>query len=203
MSAAVKHLRPPRRSRVAPFLSGASLAGAVSALSGLSATPLAIASIVAAVGSVAGVVIAGRRQPVVPTLDLREALAVELERSRRHGRRFTLVQAKLPGDAPDHLPALRARLRAIDLAWAEDGRLLVLLPEATRTFADGLVQRLKVEMPGAFSPAGVSTAVFPDDGVTSGALLAALDAEAEPVAQPTSEASDAVPPPEIAPAPAT
>jgi hypothetical protein len=200
VSAAVKHLRTPRRAGAAPFLSGASLAGGVAALGELGATPLAVASIVAAIGSLVGVVIAGRRQPAAPSLDLREALAVELERSRRHGRRFTLLRTTPTGSAGGHLPALRTKLRAIDLAWAEDGCLFVLLPEATRTFADGLVQRLQAELPDAVPATGVATAVFPDDGVTSGALLATLDLPREPAVEPLAEEDATTQAPGIMPA---
>src|SRR5680860_1855377 len=64
-------------------------------------------------------------------------------------------------------------MRSTDHWWLDGSALHLLLPETGRTEAEQLVQRLR----GAMQlPTDVRLAVFPFDGLTPGALRAALDA---------------------------
>ena len=117
----------------------------------------------------------------------REALRSELDRARRHRRGFALVRLELAGagwDLPptpssDGIAAVTLRLigsslRITDRAWLEDGDVILLLPESDRSTAEAFVDRLRSSAPARFTERqGVAS--FPDDGITSGALLDALD----------------------------
>jgi hypothetical protein len=108
----------------------------------------------------------------------------ELDRARRHRRPFALLRFSVPDrdrallvgvmDGVDR--EIRAvagtSLRITDRAWLDDDDVVVLLPEADRTSVTALVARLDAVAAGA--PVRHAVAVFPDDGLTSGALLAAL-----------------------------
>lgn len=105
----------------------------------------------------------------------------ELRRARRHERPLTLIRIPPParddGSEPiDLAPVSRhidARLRLIDRAWLDDGSIYVMLPESGRPAAATVVDRLAAVAP-AGSLAGVRIASFPDDGLTSGAIIAAV-----------------------------
>jgi len=110
-----------------------------------------------------------------------EALRRELDRARRHRRTFAIIrlpiaeQLRLLDDATDGvadatLRALGTMLRVNDWAWVHDGAVLVLLPEADRAMATAFLARARQVAPDRFSGAA-GIALFPDDGVTSGALL--------------------------------
>lgn len=98
----------------------------------------------------------------------------ELARARRHERPLAIV--RLPGasgtDAAARSAAIAPYLRRIDRTWSEHGDVNVLLPEADRSAAEILVERLRKRQPDAVGGANIAT--FPADGLTSGALLAAL-----------------------------
>lgn len=98
----------------------------------------------------------------------------ELARARRHDRPLAIV--RLPGasgtDAAARSAAIAPYLRRIDRTWSEHGDVNVLLPEADRSAAEILVERLRKRQPDAVGGANIAT--FPADGLTSGALLAAL-----------------------------
>ncbi|MEA2537104.1 MAG: hypothetical protein QOF11_1338 [Chloroflexota bacterium] len=98
----------------------------------------------------------------------------ELARARRHERPLAIV--RLPGasgtDAAARSAAIAPYLRRIDRTWSEHGDVNVLLPEADRAAAEILVERLRKRQPEAVGGANIAT--FPADGLTSGALLAAL-----------------------------
>lgn len=103
----------------------------------------------------------------------------ELNRSRRHGYPLSLV--RLPGAAgdrasvADRLAQVRHDIRRIDLAWPAHGDLYLLLPQTDRAGAIGAVARLGVPSPlGADAVDAARIAVFPGDGLTSGALIAAV-----------------------------
>lgn len=114
-----------------------------------------------------------------------EALRRELDRARRHRRTFAVIrlpianQLRLLDDATDGiadatLRALGTMLRVTDWAWVHEDAILVLLPEADRATAASFLDRARQVAPDRFSgPAGI--ALFPDDGVTSGALLDAAE----------------------------
>ncbi len=108
--------------------------------------------------------------------DAWEAVHREIARARRHERPLALV--RLSGDGRMDEALARAGtivplLRRIDRIWAEHGDVNILLPEADRAAAERLVERLRARQPNA-SPVEASIACFPADGLTSGALLAAL-----------------------------
>jgi hypothetical protein len=105
----------------------------------------------------------------------------ELRRSRRSTRPMTLVRtlARLgPETASEEDPDVRSRrlhehLRLVDRTWVDDGAVYVLLPETSRAAADSLVSRLQTVAPDLL-PGDVRMATFPDDGLTSGALISAV-----------------------------
>ncbi len=107
----------------------------------------------------------------------------ELRRSRRGGRPLTLVRIagdELPTagmDGADDLVArsrrLRLHLRLVDRTWVDDGSIYVLLPESPRSAANVLIERINERSPGQL-PEHVRIATFPDDGLTSGAIIAAV-----------------------------
>lgn len=114
----------------------------------------------------------------------RSALRRELERGRRYCRTFALVRVPLPSvragrrglwSRRDPAADPTALVRATDVAWKGDGVLYLLLPETDRSAAERCVKRLSARI--ELLPAAASTVVFPDDGVTAGGLLEALEKE--------------------------
>lgn len=106
----------------------------------------------------------------------------ELRRSRRSGRPMTLlrtrsaVTAEAAGaldDLDDRSRGFHDHLRLVDRTWVDDGSVYVLLPETSRAAADSLVSRLVTVAPELL-PGDVRLATFPDDGLTSGALISAV-----------------------------
>jgi hypothetical protein len=105
----------------------------------------------------------------------------EMRRARRGVRSLTLVRipsssAGPPGAAPDLATwsrQLSQHMRLVDRAWFDDGSLYVLLPESPRAAADVLLERVRSAAPGLLS-SDLRVATFPDDGLTSGAIIAAV-----------------------------
>jgi hypothetical protein len=104
----------------------------------------------------------------------------ELRRSRRSGRPMTLLRTQGPPalaamiDDPDARSRdLHEHLRLVDRTWVDDGSVYILLPETPRAAADSLVTRLATVAPELL-PGEVRLATFPDDGLTSGALISAV-----------------------------
>lgn len=111
----------------------------------------------------------------------------ELDRSRRFGREFVLIRIE-HGQAPSRRPGgsshtdtahvahrLRPFLRSIDCTWSDTRYLYVLLPESDRRMGALTLARLQA-LEAAGDLAGEARLVaFPVDGLTSGALFAALD----------------------------
>jgi hypothetical protein len=105
----------------------------------------------------------------------------EMRRARRGVRSLTLVRipsssASLAGAAPDLATwsrQLSQHMRLVDRAWVDDGSLYVLLPESPRAAADVLLERVRSAAPGLLS-SDLRVATFPDDGLTSGAIIAAV-----------------------------
>lgn len=119
----------------------------------------------------------------------------ELERARRYDHGVALLQL-LGGDLRVEGRSLRSRdhaeaglvLRRTDTAWGDPGRVQVLVPEVTPWQLDGMLGRLR----GQLGPAvEVRAACFPDDGLTLGALVRALEA---PAPSPAARDVDAVAP---------
>jgi hypothetical protein len=105
----------------------------------------------------------------------------ELRRSRRSVRPMTLL--RLPGavrpeaaemaDLAARSRRLHEHLRLVDRTWVDDGSVYVLLPESPRAAADALLGRLRSVAPDLVAQE-VRMATFPDDGLTSGALISAV-----------------------------
>lgn len=105
----------------------------------------------------------------------------ELRRSRRAVRPMTIL--RLPGPADPNAAAaadlegrsrrLHDYLRLVDRTWVDDGSVYVLLPEASRAATDSLLGRLRIASPDLVAD-DLRLATFPDDGLTSGALISAL-----------------------------
>lgn len=115
--------------------------------------------------------------PMVPSADTPEwdALSLELERGRRFERPFVLVH--LPAEAGQDRPegevsAVLGSLRGIDFGWVTDDGVDLLLPEVGRDEGEACIARLRELAPKLTTDARM--AVFPEDGVTRGALLARL-----------------------------
>jgi lipopolysaccharide/colanic/teichoic acid biosynthesis glycosyltransferase len=100
-------------------------------------------------------------------------LAREFDRSRRHGRTFTLARWEFASSA-EAVSATRAMtdlLRQTDVLARSKDRVFLLLPETDRDCARLLVKRLSEEVGDTEEPTLVS---YPEQGVTVGALLEAL-----------------------------
>lgn len=114
-------------------------------------------------------------------------LNVELYRSRRYQRPVVLAslsRLSLNGHGATARMELTERLRAIDHVWEVDDRIYLLLPETDRDGAEQLIARIAAEEPELLPRHHVMLAAFPDDALTSVALIAAVkrDAEGEGVA---------------------
>ena len=103
---------------------------------------------------------------------------LELARSRRHVRPMALVRI-----TPARHRELRHALhpeevedasRAIDAVWTDGRCIYLLMPETDRSALSLAIARLRVVLPD-LDVADVRAAVYPEDGVTSGALVAHLD----------------------------
>jgi len=134
--------------------------------------------------AVAGIAFVGSRRARRPMPPLEAEASAgwrdfrrELSRSRRHGYHMALV--RLPGDATDpvavgdRLARVRRGIRRIDAAWPTDDDVYLLLPQTDRAGVAGAISRVS----GA-ADRFVSVAVFPEDGLTSGALIAAVGGSA-------------------------
>jgi len=118
----------------------------------------------------------------------------ELRRARRGGQPLTMLRIageELPSEGPDGRSDLGSRarrlahhLRLVDRTWVDQASIYVLLPETTRASADALIGRIRVTSPGQL-PEHVRMATFPENGLTSGALIAAVnDGEVDTVPTP-------------------
>jgi hypothetical protein len=84
--------------------------------------------------------------------------------------------------------AVQALVRRPDRAWVDDAMLHLLLTDCDRTHGRAFLARARAAMPQVFADDRVSLVIFPDDGITLGALVAALreravDPPREPVTQ--------------------
>ncbi len=103
------------------------------------------------------------------------AVRRELNRARRHTIPLGLI--RISGPRSVTLASVTAAMgdmsRETDLAWVAGGFGYLLLPDTAR---DGVLQvagRLRHQVPD-LTGARVDASVFPDDGITLGALVAAL-----------------------------
>jgi hypothetical protein len=126
-----------------------------------------------------------------------EELQVELDRSRRFGRRFALVRISPRRGFEGGWNAVRelayelgALVRRIDRVWIEGASVYLLLPECDRTRVEALLERLRDPLSRLLAEnerPEVSSAVFPDDGMTRGALMDSLAPETHGLRVVTSE----------------
>jgi hypothetical protein len=111
----------------------------------------------------------------------------ELARSRRHDRRFAIVgipeavwsppSAEPPAKAQlglDIAESVQAQVRRPDRAWVDDAMLHLLLTDCDQTQGRAFLERARAVMPQVFADDRVNLVIFPDDGITLGALVAAL-----------------------------
>jgi hypothetical protein len=135
-----------------------------------------------------------RARDVAPANAVRHAesgwayLRTELARSRRHNRSFALIGIPeevwlrpTAGQAGRDEVALAVAadvqrfLRRPDRAWVDGGRLQIVLTESDRERGLGFLARARRDMPEVFGDDRVRLVVFPDDGITTDALLAGLE----------------------------
>jgi hypothetical protein len=102
----------------------------------------------------------------------------ELARSRRFDRPFAILRFSV-GRSPDQgvLVGLRNEIaaisRRIDRLWIDEDHILLLLPEATEAAAEAALARINVRVPAAVA-VEPGLAMYPEHGITSGALIAAV-----------------------------
>ena len=148
---------------------------------------LDISMTVLGLGALAAMLVAGppgRADSVVSTEEVGwTEFRRELRRSRRGVRPLTLLRIaadELPtagtaeaGDLATRARQLEIHLRLVDRTWADDGSIYVLLPESARPAANVLIERIRARSPGLL-PEHVRIASFPEDGLTSGAIIGAV-----------------------------
>jgi hypothetical protein len=116
--------------------------------------------------------------------DIWAELRRELARSRRYERRFVVI--RVPCETEGASPAssgtvgrkareLSAFLRSVDRAWSAEAGVYLLLPESDRSMGEAFLARVRRQAPELLPEDGVAMAVFPEDGWTSGALIAAVE----------------------------
>lgn len=115
-----------------------------------------------------------------------EAFRIELDRSRRFDRAFVLLYAPAAANAlrqPDDQARSRAVLsmmvRSVDHVWFADEGVFILLAETDRAAAEPAIDRLRTTMPETLDVAAIEIAAFPEDGLTTGALLSNLSPVAD------------------------
>jgi hypothetical protein len=115
-----------------------------------------------------------------------EELQVELSRSRRYGHPFVLVRIPCGhadgggSNGRDEVArTVSSLLRQVDRVWPGGTSLYLLLPECDRARAEAMLARIREPLAKHLAEEellAISSALFPDDGFTSGALFDALDA---------------------------
>jgi hypothetical protein len=100
----------------------------------------------------------------------------ELDRSRRHERRFAILAAVKPqskdAESDARSTELRHVIRSVDSAWEDSEHLYLLLPETDGAGAGTVAARLRRAMPESVSTkTAIRWVTFPDDAVTGRGLL--------------------------------
>ncbi len=104
----------------------------------------------------------------------------ELMRARRHETPLALVRLPDPAagggsDARRRGAAVRRHLRRIDVVWVRGSDVVLVLPETDGVTAAGVIERLRSLAPAVLTGGDPRIAAFPGDGLTAGALLAAVE----------------------------
>lgn len=114
-------------------------------------------------------------------------LRYELARSRRYEKGFVLVAGHVGGgqkaggrQTKAAVDAYARVLRDTDAVWAHGGRLYVLLAETAIDQADEVIARLGQSVPESSRISGAEMAAFPEDGLTTAALIEAVSRRAAP-----------------------
>ena len=124
----------------------------------------------------------GRTRPVAPHVSLVgdwDAFRREIDRSRRYERPLALATASLPAAIADSesvvdlMARAKTRLRSVDILWHHGSRLWILMPESTRDGGIAAIKRITEVSPSALD-ARWRLVMFPDDALTTGALIAQL-----------------------------
>jgi hypothetical protein len=129
------------------------------------------------------------------------ALRTELARSRRHDRHFAIVgipdgvwslastdAATQPDFAAAVAESVQSLIRRPDVAWVDGPMLHVMLTDCDRSQGLAFLDRARAAMPQVFADDRVNLVVFPDDGITLGALVSQLHADgSEPSAEAVAE----------------
>jgi hypothetical protein len=182
--------RPSRRRFAAPLLTViAALAGLTTGrLFGQPGSDILVVGLIVIAGlcSIAAWVTVQPERDALTAIGL-DAFRAELDRARRHRRTFAMARLELatPADgvaAPDEptdidtatIQLVGGSLRITDHAWLDDGDVVILLPESDRATAESFAERVRANAPGRFTER-MGIAAFPDDGLTSNALLDALE----------------------------
>jgi hypothetical protein len=125
-----------------------------------------------------------------------EDLQRELDRSRRYGHSFSVVRlasrtrfrARSNGAGEKHRAELERKalmvgvlLRKLDRVWADGEDIYLLLPEGGRAMAESMLDRIREPLAALVPDSEVAIAAFPEDGLSTGALLAALGSPSRPV----------------------
>jgi hypothetical protein len=109
----------------------------------------------------------------------------ELARARRFNGEFAVMRWPLrhepaDGDRSEIMGGIEGRARRIDRVWVDGSDVLVLLPETSRAAAEVVLERIR-SVP-ALAEITPTMASFPQDGITSGALLSVIDDQEQAVA---------------------
>ena len=114
-----------------------------------------------------------------------EELQLELSRSRRYGHPFVLVRIPCghyenggSNGREEVARTVSSLLRRVDRVWPGGASLYLLLPECDRAMGEAMLARIRDPLTKLLSEEellAISSALFPDDGFTSGALFDALD----------------------------
>jgi hypothetical protein len=166
-------------------------AGGIGLALGLADIPIGIGfGLVLAIAVLAGAIMERRNEPKrVISLEGWRAFRRELHRARRRGVPVALVRFPAASDGDRgvlhrRLEAARRSLRRIDVVWAHGDDVIVLLPETGHAAAREVVARVARTRASLFADATAVVAAFPDDGLTSTAVVAALRGSPVAVVEP-------------------
>lgn len=106
------------------------------------------------------------------------ALERELRRARRSGHPLAVNRIVPRGAAPSDVAAsIRTRLRTTDLYFASRSCVYVTMPDATAADARCAMRRLCEPIEESGVSCRIESATFPEDALTTGALIAQLSPE--------------------------